>query len=265
MAPVIALLTDFGTEDHYIGAVKGAILSLAPDAVLVDISHQVEPFSVSQGAFLLLAGHGVFPKGTIFLAVVDPGVGGQRAALVVEAGEWLFVGPDNGLLTPTVEQIGAYRAFAVDAGRLGLQPHPTFHARDLFGPVAAMLARGAAPEEVGPPAIIHGRMPWGVIEEGGVLKGKIIHRDHFGSLITSIPNPSLEPMIAAGHRRFRCRIGGREAVLPLSKTYCSVAKGAPTLIQGSSGFVEVAVNRGSAAQYFSVGVDDPVEIEGEAG
>ena len=98
-----------------------------------------------------------------------------------------------------------------------------------------------------------------------MLKGKIIHRDHFGSLVTSIPNASLDPMIAAGQRRFRCRVGGSEAVLPLSETYCSVAKGAPTLIEGSSGFVEVAVNMGSAAQYFSVGVDDPVEIEGEAG
>ncbi|HWF90001.1 MAG TPA: SAM-dependent chlorinase/fluorinase, partial [Pyrinomonadaceae bacterium] len=149
--PVISLLTDFGTADYYVGAVKGAILSVNPSAVVVDITHEIPPQDVATGAFTLLAAYQTFPAGTIHMAVVDPGVGSTRRAIIVSANEQFFVGPDNGLFTYIYDREPSHRVIHVTAERF-FRPDvsTTFHGRDIFAPVAAALSNGVEIEEFGP-------------------------------------------------------------------------------------------------------------------
>src|SRR5215207_1942260 len=149
--PVITLLTDFGTADYFVGAVKGAILSVNPAATIVDITHEIPPQDVAAGAFTLLATYKTFPAGTIHVAVVDPGVGSTRRPIIVSANEQFFVGPDNGLFTYIYDREPSPRTFHVTADRyFRPEPSTTFHGRDIFAPVAAALSNGVAPEEFGP-------------------------------------------------------------------------------------------------------------------
>ncbi len=247
MAAAIAFLSDFGLEDHYVGVVKGVIAGIAPGVQIIDISHSIAPYSIAEGAFLLLASYRYFPEKTVFLAVVDPGVGGERAGLAIRAGGRIFVAPDNGLLAPVLLREPGFEAVALDAERLGLSPHPTFHARDLFAPVAARLADGMDPDEAGPRTVPLLSPPWDFEASGEVLKGEVIHRDRFGTLVTSIPNSELELWAQTGKRLFLLEMDSRSFQIPLSTTFCDVQKGALTLLKGSSGFVEVAVNQGDAS------------------
>ena len=150
-APRITLLTDFGTADYFVGAVKGAILSVNPQAVIVDITHEIPPQDIEAGAFTLLAAYKTFPAGTIHVAVVDPGVGSARRPIIVRANEQFFVGPDNGLFTYIYDREPSHRTFHVTAEKY-FRPNrsSTFHGRDIFAPVAAALSNGVKPEEFGP-------------------------------------------------------------------------------------------------------------------
>jgi hypothetical protein len=246
MPPVIALLTDFGLRDAYVGAMKGAILSVCPEATLVDVSHEVPAHDVAAGALALEAAYRHFPGGTVFVAVVDPGVGSPRRPLAVGAGRWLFVGPDNGLLTPVLEAHPQARVHLVASPLLFREPlSPVFHGRDLFGPVAGHLARGLSLEEVGPPVADAVRLPPAPkarLEDG--WEGVVVHVDRFGNLTTNLLESDLERLAGRGLGGLEVSLGGR--IVPLVRSYSDVGVGQPCALVGSSGRLEIPVHRGRA-------------------
>jgi S-adenosylmethionine hydrolase len=188
---VITLLTDFGLRDGYVAAMKGAILSRCPTCRLVDVTHEIPPGDISAAAYVLRQAAGFFPKGTVHLAVVDPGVGSERRGIACEAGDQCFVAPDNGVLTAVLDPSLPVRAHVIS--RPGLwrdDPSPVFHGRDIFGPVAAHLAAGGRLEDLGEAADPSGlvRTPWPVPHlQGAEWPGEVIYVDRFGNLVTNLP------------------------------------------------------------------------------
>ena len=211
--PIVTFTTDFGVGDGYAGAMKGVVLSLAPAAQLVDITHGVPPMDVAAGAVALAQAAPLFPPGTIHIAVVDPGVGGTRADMLVESGGSLFVGPDNGVLSLAAR--APRRVYRIESSLFRREPvSPTFHGRDVFAPTAGRLAAGAAAADAGPSidAMVElGSPP--LHKQGGVVEGQVIHVDSFGNLITSLP-AELFAGSGAPARRGPGRGGGRGRALP---------------------------------------------------
>ena len=252
MPTIVALLSDFGTQDHYVGAMKGAVLSVYPDAQLVDVVHDLPPHDVEAGSFALASAVEAFPTGTVFLAVVDPGVGSARRALAVEKDGRRFVAPDNGLLTHVLAGAEGARVHAItNAGLFRFHVSATFHGRDVFGPVAGHLARGMALEEVGPPASDPVLLPLPLMRTRGDddWEGEIIHVDRFGNLTTNVLDVDLDRILA--------RFGGdpteivvvvEGAVLPLVRIYGDVSEGEPCALLGSSHRLEIAVHGGNASR-----------------
>ena len=243
--PVITLLTDFGSADYYVGSVKGAILSVNPSAVLVDITHEIPPQDVAEGAFTLLAAYKTFPAGTIHVAVVDPGVGSTRRPIIVSANEQFFVGPDNGLFTYIYDREPSHRTVHVTADRyFRREVSTTFHGRDIFAPVAAALSNGVAVEEFGAEIIDEVRLP--SLE----TPLRIIHIDRFGNCVTNIMRDrSPREIVVKGRTisEFREFYGaGNEATV--------------FVIWGSAGFLEISVNGGAAAQVLGVKRGDEVSF-----
>lgn len=230
---IVTLLTDFGTADGYVGEMKGVLLSGVPGATLVDIAHDVSAQDVD-GARLAVARYWQrFPAGTVHLVVVDPGVGGPRAALAVESEGRLLVGPDNGVLSPALLHAGARCVkLAVPAGAA-----PTFHGRDLFAPAAAALARGASLDSIGEPFTtpVVRRTPEAVRRDDGSIAGLVISVDRFGNAITNLMTWRGGAVEAAGR------------TLPIVRTYADVEAGGAAALTGSSGLVEIVVREGSAA------------------
>jgi S-adenosylmethionine hydrolase len=244
MSGIITLLTDFGTADAYVGEVKGALVSAAPSARLIDIAHDIEKFDTN-GARLALARYWRrFPRGTVHLAVVDPGVGSDRAALAVASSGYFLVGPDSGLLSPAL-LIGGERVV-----RLPVPPSAsnTFHGRDVFAPAAAALAVGTPLDSLGEP--VHDpvvlRTPEPRRLADGSIEGEIIHIDHFGNAITNILGTT-EGTVRA-----------REHSIPVMRTYASVGLDQPLALTGSNGLVEIAVRNGSAAAMLQLSRGDKV-------
>ena len=264
MRPIIALLTDFGTRDHYVGALKGAILSVAPDAQVVDALHEVAAHDVEGGAFALAAAYPAFPRGTVFVAVVDPGVGSSRRGLAIEAGSYRFVGPDNGLMTAVLADHPTARVHALTNRRLWrVEVASTFHARDVFGPVAAHLALGVGLDEVGPPVADACRLPLIPIRALGrdEWEGTIVQVDRFGNLTSNVSARALDDILSAADAdRSDVVVVVAGVVAPLVLTYSDVPTGEPCALVGSSGRLEVAVNGGSAASILGAGRGAPVRI-----
>jgi S-adenosylmethionine hydrolase len=264
MRPIVALLTDFGTRDHYVGALKGAVLAAAPEATVVDIVHDLPPHDVRAGAFALEAAYRAFPAGAAFVAVVDPGVGSERRGLALAAGGYSFVGPDNGLFTLILAAHPDARVHAIsNAGLFRHRVSPTFHARDIFGPVAARLAAGLPLEETGAPIAdpVVFPIPRPRRLDGGDWEGEVVHADRFGNLLSSIARGDLEAMLeTVGGDPTQLVVLIEGAVLPLVRTYADVAEGEGCALAGSSGRVEVAVNRGSAARVLGAAVGAPVRV-----
>ena len=262
MAPIIGLLTDFGLRDHYVGAVKGAILSICPEAALVDVVHELPAYDVLEGAFALAAAYAAFPAGTVFVAVVDPGVGSSRRGLVLEAGGYRFVAPDNGLLGLVMADHDERRLHALANEKLFRpQVATTFHARDVFGPVAAHLASGVAIEAVGPPVLDPVPLPLAPVRQvtGEEWEARVIHVDRFGNLTTNLSAAQLLRIAqSAGPGDVVVKIEG--VTLPLARTYSDVPAGEPCALVGSSGLLEVAVNQGDAARVMGAGRGAPVRV-----
>jgi S-adenosylmethionine hydrolase len=252
MPPLVALLTDFGLQDHYVGAMKGAILSACPEATLVDVTHEVPPHDVAAGALALDAAYRHFPPGTVFVAVVDPGVGSERRPVAVQAGRWLFVGPDNGVFTYVLDAEPTARVRLIaNAPLFRERPSPVFHGRDLFGPVGALLAAGLAFEEVGPAvtdAVRLGLPPKARTAEG--WEGAVLHVDRFGNLTTNI----LESDLAALGEGGTLEVWLGSEILPLVRSYSDVGPGRPCALVGSSGRLEIAVRLGRGATLPGAGV-----------
>jgi S-adenosyl-L-methionine hydrolase (adenosine-forming) len=242
---IVTLTTDFGTADGYAGAMKGVILARCPHARLVDLSHELAPGDLAGASHLLGRATPFFPAGTVHLAVVDPGVGTSRRGLALQAGEQLYVGPDNGIFSDVLGLGGTVQAFALENADLWRSAlSPVFHGRDVFAPIAAHLASGGALPAVGPTlraeSLIRLHVPAPRrVSEG--LRGRVAHVDRFGNLVTNLRHPDgVEAVVEVAGRALR-----------LARTYGDVAPGELVAVVGSSGFVEIAVNGGSAAAHFS--------------
>ena len=258
MSRVITLLTDYGTSDYFVAALKGVILAINSHAQIVDLTHGIAPHHIEEGAFTLLAGYVSFPPGTIHVAVVDPGVGSTRRPIVVLSGEHLFVGPDNGLFTYILEKDSDARVFHLTNEKYFRHPvSNTFHGRDIFAPVAAALSLGVGCEELGheiaDPCRLQPLKPTQL--KNGRVKGRIIHIDRFGNCITNflpLDLPSNEGfcVIVKGKtirsmRQFFADAHNRE------KIFC---------VWGSAGFLEIAAENSSAAKILKVKHGDKVII-----
>jgi S-adenosylmethionine hydrolase len=254
---IVALLTDFGLQDHYVGAMKGAILAVCPEATLVDVSHGIPPHDVAAGAFALDAAHASFPPGTVFVAVVDPGVGSERRAIALEAGGFRFVGPDNGLLTLILDAHPLARPRLL-ANPLLARPSPSvvFQGRDLFGPAAAHLARGLPFDALGPTLADPVRLALPAKScDREACRGAVLYVDRFGNLTTNLLAAELAHLGGAAGA-IEVSAGGR--VLPFIRTYADVPTGEPCSLIGSSGRLELAVARGRADELLRIGLGDPV-------
>ena len=242
--PIITLTTDFGTRDGYVGAVKGVIKRINPEAELVDITHQVEPFDVLEAAFALINSYIYFPKGSIHLVVVDPGVGSQRQPLLLESEDFLFVGPDNGVFSFVYDSEKMTEIIIPSNQKYFLaELSSTFHARDIFAPVAAYLSLGVDVNEFGSRAkeCIKFSIPQPTQTRTG-LAGEIIHADRFGNLVTNVPAELLQKKRIAGVTI------GRRKIKRVSRSYFDIPRNGLGALVGSSGLLEIAANQGSAQQ-----------------
>ena len=248
--PVIALLTDFGTRDHYAGTMKGVALGICPDAVLVDISHEVPPHDVVAGALELAASYRYFPAGTIFLVVVDPGVGSSRRGIAAEAGEYRFVAPDNGVLSIVFDEAPPKRVVELTERRYARPTvSRTFEGRDRFAPAAAWLAKGIELTALGRPAGAVRRLEWPrarVTDDG--IDGEVVRVDRFGNLITNIDRKTFERAAGEG---LTISVGA-EHISRVVSTYADVALGEICALFGSSDHLEIAASGSSAANRLSV-------------
>lgn len=257
--PIITLTTDFGQTDSYVGTMKGVILGICPDAVLVDISHDIRPQALQQAAYVLATATPYFPAGSVHLVVVDPGVGTERRPVAVQTERALYVVPDNGVLDLVLSQEPARRAIHLTETRYRLaRISATFHGRDIFAPAAAHLARGTNPSQMGepiPPAeLVSLKMGGPQPLPDGQWEGEILHVDHFGNLITNVRPTKAESSISVAVR-------GRR-IEALSNTFGDVEAGELVAYIGSSGHLEIAIRNGNAAQSLGMDVGDAVRIEG---
>ncbi len=256
---LIALLTDFGTRDWYVASMKAVIAGIAPDARVIDISHEIPMGNVAAGAFALLACHSYFPDDTVFLAVVDPGVGSERLPVIARADRYLFVGPDNGLLSGCLERAGkvAVRELANPRYRLA-DVSSTFHGRDIFAPGAAHAARGAPFDEFGPEVVDYRTtgIPFPLVQ-GKRIGGRVLYIDRFGNAITNIPFATVHEALA--EQEIAVTVGRRK--VPYLSYYSQVRPGRPLALEGSSGFVEISVNRGSAARRLGLRLGTRVVVQ----
>jgi hypothetical protein len=254
---MIALITDFGLADPYVGQMKGAILAGAPEAAIVDITHLVEPYNVAQAGFFLAASLGAFPRGTIFVAVVDPGVGSRRRIVGVRKRGRILLAPDNGLLELALRGPGAVEAFDLTP-EAQAPASATFHGRDVFAPLAALLDCGEGLASLGqaidPAALVPGAAS-GAKNTGGAWSAHVLHIDRFGNCVLDIPADARLPM--PGKALLAKPVSVAIEVAP---HYESLDYGRIGLICSSQGFYELAVNQGSAAEVLGLALGDEVEL-----
>jgi S-adenosylmethionine hydrolase len=265
--PVLAFLTDFGEEDAYVASMKGVALGICPRARLVDVTHAVAPGDLLGAAMVLDDARRWLPEGTVFVVVVDPGVGTERRALAARAGGRFFVGPDNGVLWPALAADARARVREIRSPRFRLKSvSDTFHGRDLFAPAAAALAAGRRLEAAGPaaadPARLEGFFPE---RRGARLEGRVLRVDRFGNLVTSVRAEDLEAAFGSvPFPTLDIRLGGR-LVDETARTYGLARAGVPFALLGSGGRLEVALRDGSAAAALSARRGDPVTVERRGG
>jgi S-adenosylmethionine hydrolase len=256
---LITLTTDFGIADHFVGTMKGVIYSIAPRVRIVDISHQITPFAVAEAALMIAQSWPYFPKGSIHVAVVDPGVGSTRRPILVEAGGHYFVGPDNGLFS-LIFEAAKFKAREISNPALRLpEVSRTFHGRDIFAPAAAHLANKVPPARFGKPVTdpLHapGFQPTRLRDS--IWRGVVLRTDRFGNMVTNFhihqfPDIKTEPM--------ELRIG-EARIHRLALNYSDVEAGQVFAIVGSSGFIEISANQASAAEKLRCGAGAPVELQ----
>jgi len=254
--PIITLTTDFGTRDGYVGAVKGVIKRINPDVEVVDISHEVEHFDILGAAFVLNNFYRYFPRGTVHLAVVDPGVGSERQPLLIKSQDFFFVGPDNGIFNFVLQNETITDMVVLANKKYFLtEPSVTFHARDIFAPVAAYLSLGIDVNEFGPTAKECLKL---VIPEPrlskGKLSGEIIHVDGFGNLVTNLTAESLRS------KKITAITVGRRRIERLTGSYSEIEEGKVGALIGSSNLLEIALNQGSAQEALRSRVGSAVTI-----
>jgi len=255
----MTLLTDFGTKDHYVASMKGAILNINPECLLIDITHEVNPHDIEEGAFILASTYSYFPKGTVHLSVVDPGVGGIRRPILIVTQNYFFVGPDNGLFTFVAQREKVKQVVALTKKKYFFSKvSSTFHGRDIFAPVAAHLSLGIKPSAFGHKI---DSLEWlgfeGPFIKEGKLLGEILHVDTFGNLVSNIDEGKLFRFIQG--RPFVIRVG-RKTIRGLKKGYWEGNKDEAIALLGSGGFLEISVREGDAQKVLKVKRGDPIWI-----
>jgi S-adenosylmethionine hydrolase len=253
---IITLLTDFETRDGYMGAVKGVIKRINPEAEIVDITHDIDSYDVFGAAFALNNFYRYFPKGTIHLAVVDPGVGSLRQPMLIKTKDFFFVGPDNGIFSFVYQREDLTDVIVISNTEYFLaEPSSTFHARDVFAPVAAYLSLGIKINEFGSPAKECMKFIIPQPESNGKsLRGQIIHIDRFGNLITNIPADLLEK------KKNMEVVMGKRRIKGISRSYFDAKKKGIGALIGSSNLLELAVNQGSAQKLLKAKIGDKIRI-----
>ncbi|HEU4935441.1 MAG TPA: SAM-dependent chlorinase/fluorinase [Vicinamibacterales bacterium] len=258
MRPVIALLSDFGTRDHYAGTMKGVMIGICPDVTLVDITHEITPHDVLEGALQLAASCRYFPAGTIFLAIVDPGVGSLRRGIAAEAGDYRFVAPDNGVLTAALHDFPPKRVVELTERRYARPTvSRTFEGRDRFAPAAAWLAKGIQLSALGRTVSTYHQLEIPQPEVGDELGGVVLLVDRFGNLVTNIDRKTFETFTRGQTVALKV---GDHAVAGVVATYADIRAGEVCGLFGSSDHLEFAVNGGSAADALKVSRGARVEI-----
>jgi len=261
--PLITLLSDFGLKDPYVAEMKAVVLNICPQARLVDISHNIEKFNIRMGAFVLASAVSYFPKDAIHVAVVDPGVGTKRRALLVEAKGAFFVGPDNGLLMLAAERLGIRHVYNITNRRFMLsRVSHTFHGRDIFAPVAAHLAKGGCkPSDFGSeirdyvvPRFVKPRLT------RNALFGEVLHVDDFGNIVTNVSRAEFEKTGIREGAVLRFRLGDRVIKLRFCSTYGEVPVGKSLALIGSHDFLEISINQRNASKKFGAKVGDAIAV-----
>ena len=255
--PVIALLTDFGTRDHYAGTMKGVVLGICPDATLVDISHDVPPHDVLAGALELAAAYKYFPLGTIFLVVVDPGVGSARHGIAAESGDYKFVAPDNGVLTAVLDEHAPKKVVELSERRYARPTvSRTFEGRDRFAPAAAWLAKGIELTALGRPAGSIQRLdiPQPKVD-GDRIEGVVLRVDRFGNLITNIDRKTFDKLSGPVDVQV-----GTHVVAKVVSTYSEAGAGEVCALFGSTDHLEIAANGASASETLELGRGAAVHV-----
>ena len=252
--PTITLLSDFGLRDSYVAQMKAVILSICRKATIVDISHQVERHNLRMGAFILASAAPYFPDRTIHVAVVDPGVGGKRRPILIETSRSIYVGPDNGLLLLAAKSYEIKKVYHIVERRfMAEQISATFHGRDVFAAVAAHIANGVEPSKIGRvvtdfvvPSYSEARI------ERGAVDCEVVHVDGFGNVVTNLHSRDLGKTVMRYGSGFKLKHKGKTVKLKLCRTYSDVQVGALLGLIGSHGFLEIAINQGSAAKRLAV-------------
>lgn len=260
--PIITLLTDFGTADYFVAAMKGVILSANPQARIVDITHEIPPQDVEAGAFILLTGCSSFPPGTIHVAVVDPGVGSSRKPILIAAGGQFFVGPDNGLFSYVCDQLLVSEIIHLTTAKYFRQPvSTTFNGRDIFAPVAAALSAGIKPGELGTKIEVCVRLEG--LKPGtyrkGKIKGRVVHIDRFGNCVTNVTRNELSlAQIKAGAS---LRVKGK-TIKSFRNYFAEESESRDKIfaVWGSAGFLEIAAANKSAAKLLKIHRGDSVVV-----
>jgi len=257
--PIIAFLTDFGTRDPYVGAIKGVVLSICADVTLVDLSHDIPPHDVRAGARALAACYAYYPPGTIFVAVVDPGVGSARRGIAAEAGEYRVVGPDNGVLSGVLDRHPPKRIVELTERKYQRPTvSRTFEGRDKFAPAAAWLARGTAVTALGRTVPDYARLTWPQPTVGADgVEGEVESVDRFGNLISNIGRPAIDLLLRDGP--IDVGLGSHE-IPRLVATYADTAPGEVCALFGSTDHLEIAVNGASASGHFGAGAGTAVTV-----
>jgi S-adenosyl-L-methionine hydrolase (adenosine-forming) len=260
--PIITLTTDFGNNDHFVGAMKGVILDIAPDAQIVDICHAVQAFDVLDGALTIAQAYAYFPNRTVHIVVVDPGVGTARRPIVASCDKYHFVAPDNGVLSLVYAREPRMHVRHITADHYFLQPvSNTFHARDIFSPVAAYLAKEVDALKFGDEVedFVKFTAPKPKAVDENRLRGVVLKVDRFGNLITNITPQDAPTLFEPDAKGFKIVVGSRE-VTEIHSAYAEGAPGEVIGILGSMGFLEIAANRGAAAQLTGAGKGSDVSI-----
>lgn len=265
---LITLTTDFGLNDHFIGTIKAVLLGIVPEATIVDICHSVQAFDVLDGALTISQAYSYFPSGTIHMVIVDPGVGTARRPIILTAERYHFVAPDNGVLSMIYDREERLSVRHVTAEHYYLQPvSNTFHARDIFAPIVGYLAKGVDPDRFGDEITDYVRFaaPRPKPVDGNTIRGVVLKVDRFGNMITNITQHDAPQLFQPEPPPFKIVVGKKE----ITQIHTAYAQGAPGElfgILGSMGYLEIAANRGAAAQVVGVGkgTDVSVTLEGAA-
>ena len=259
---VVTFTTDFGMQDPFVGIMHGVVLNIHPETTIVDVSHAVPSYDVLDGAWTIAQAYRFFPPRTVHVVVVDPGVGSARRSILAETDDYIFVAPDNGVLSLVEARETRFTVRHITADRYFLQPvSQTFHGRDIFSPVAGWLSVGVAPADFGPEISDYVRLQFPAVERvaSNSLRGAVLRVDKFGNLITNLGELDIAPILAPAPPRFELLISGA-SIKRIAHSYADGGKEEVFAILGSSGYLEIAASQASAAQKLQASVGTPVGL-----